>query len=203
MKKRMLLSTVLMTLVLLLAATTATFAWYQSTAGSFGLTSQAETGNLSVQNNSVSLGNVTVTVTWQAENTLPKNVNYTDVNGKSYYYAGQVDAAHKLEVADPVKTGEATFTLSLVGDVAELQAVSGTYVITFTASGEVKIANTADAAVKVGAEGSTATHEFTIGTAGTITEGQTGTIHFGFIGKDQVQTGAGGTIKATAVAAKQ
>ena len=200
MKKRMFLSTILMTLVLLLAVTTATFAWYKASSGSLTLTEQAPTGALYVKDNSVELGDVSVTVSWS--NQLPNDVNYTDTTGKSYYYAGKVDADHKLEVANPKATSTVGFTLTLVGDTASLQALSGTYVITFTASGELKIGVTEEAAIAVDTAGSTATHEFTIGNAGTITEGASGSIIFGFIGKDVLQTGAGGRISATTVAPK-
>ena len=199
MKKRMFLSTVLMTLVLLLAVTTATFAWYQATAGQVSLKEQTPTGTLSVENNAVDAGNIQVVVTWTTD-PLPSNVNYTDQSGKSFYYNGVVDEDHKVEVANPVVTSTVAFSLALEGDELDKKAAAGTYTITFTATGEVKIGNSAAEAQAVTTEGSTATHTFTIGADGTITVGSTGTVHFGFIGKDEVQNGDGGTIKASSVA---
>lgn len=197
MKKRMFLSTILMTLVLLVALTTATFAWYQASAGDYALTENAATGKLNVADNSLAAGKVTVTVTWGEKSS---NVNYTDTNGDSYYYNGLVDEAHKVKVASPVATGTAAFTLSLVGNDLDKKAAAGTYTITFTADGEVKIGNSVSAAIAISNSGSTATHTFTIDSNGNISVGSQGSVIFGFMGTDAKQEGASGSITATALA---
>ena len=61
MKKRMFLSTILMTLVLLVALTTATFAWYTATAGKAGFGS-GDVAQITTSDKSYSIGNVTLNV---------------------------------------------------------------------------------------------------------------------------------------------
>lgn len=143
----------------------------------------------------MSLGDVYVKVTWGE---VSSDVNYTDKDGNSYYYAGTVDEAHKIDVTSTAtKTGTAAYTVSLCKEsdgtgtptTDELTAVAGAYTLTFTAEGEVKIGADAAACIAVNAAASTVTKSLTIASTG-ITAGGSGSIIFGFMGTNSEQSGS-------------
>ena len=140
MKKRMLLSTVLMTLVLLLAVTTATFAWYQAT--SQGISVSNNNTSVSTTDAKYQIGGVTFDVTWAAINDTCEEL--TDASGNVYYiYNGtkvlkSVDASAKygtavissIKLAASAKEGDPNYNLP-EGTIASL---AGNYEITVTAT---------------------------------------------------------------------
>ena len=171
-----------------------------------------DTGTLSVKNNSNELGDIYVNVAWGSDSNAGKVV-YTNDSGKTYYYNGVVDNAYRVGPLTPNGTTELasstigfTITLSANADGTgtptsdDFIAAAGTYTLTFTATREVKIGSDAATAIAVTSEGSTFEHTLTFNSSGTITAGETGTIHYGFMGIDDTQTGAGGTIEFTSVA---
>lgn len=93
MKKRMFLSTILMTLVLLVAVTTATFAWYQATAGSL-TANDTDESSISTAVNPYESGAFTVTVEFGATTGTPI---LTNADGETYYYAGAVTGSEVLD----------------------------------------------------------------------------------------------------------
>ena len=176
------------------AGAVSTFAWFKTTDNAVQAITN-KTGQLTVDDNSDSLGDVYVKVTWGA---VDDDVNYTDKDGNSYYYAGTVGESYKVDVTSSAKkTGTAAFTVSLAKNsdgtgtptTPELQAVAGTHVLTFTAEGEVKIGANAAAAIAVESAGSTVTHSITIASSG-ITAGASGSVVFGFMGTNTEQSGS-------------
>lgn len=128
MKKRMFLSTILMTLVLLVAVTTATFAWYTATTKGATVVS-TDTSSIKSATQTVDLGAITATITLKDAS---NNVKLTDVRGHSYYYAGDptVEAnKKKLSLtqatwADRYGSVEVTITLSVEANVDLAEAVA-------------------------------------------------------------------------------
>ena len=152
MKKRMFLSTILMTLVLLLAVTTATFAWYKAEQGNVDLTS-TDTASLTANTTTVTLGAVTFTVEFGSvtEGTKPTYTSdafagtaLTDGAGVSKYWTGS--AAVPYEATNKVGVAKATVTAS-VAEGENLSAAlvnlygSGktTVVLTIKAGGQVTV----------------------------------------------------------------
>ena len=151
MKKRMLLSTVLMTLVLLLAATTATFAWYQATQGA-ALNNVSSTETIDSASSSIAVGNYYVKVDLTADIAA---VELSDKAGKTYVVS---NGALALATAGTTKrqlsstASDYTVTVSeteggaaLTGDAlkAALAAIGeGTYVVNGTAGGYLRLTTT-------------------------------------------------------------
>lgn len=109
MKKRMFLSTILMTLVLVVALTTATFAWYQATAGQVGY-GDADTATINTAANSYATGDFTVSVEFGVPSGAPV---LTDSLGKTYYYAGEVSGAEILDGSAGPKSGSVVITVKV------------------------------------------------------------------------------------------
>lgn len=109
MKKRMFLSTILMTLVLVVALTTATFAWYQATAGTVGYGS-ADDATISTAANSYASGDFTVNVEFGVPSGAPV---LTNTLGQTYYYAGEVSGAEILDGTAGPKSGSVAFTVTV------------------------------------------------------------------------------------------
>lgn len=111
MKKRMFLSTILMTLVLLLAVTTATFAWYQAQAGSVAYTNNTDSDNsLKTVANSYVTGSFEVTVELGTPSGAPV---LTNADGETYYYAGAVNGAEIKDTDAGAKSGSCAFTVKV------------------------------------------------------------------------------------------
>ena len=123
MKKRMFLSTILMTLVLLLAVTTATFAWYQAQAGNVGYGSAPEQ-SVTTAANGYNAGGFQVNV---AFGELGANAPVlTDASGKTYYYAGDKDGAEILDSSAAPKSNTVAFTVTVTytGDITDDDALA-------------------------------------------------------------------------------
>ena len=111
MKKRMLLSTVLMTLVLLLAATTATFAWYTAGGQTSLVANATDSESISTAVNEYNMsGTFTVTVEFATPDGAPV---LTDTLGKTYYYAGAVTGAEIPDNGAAPKSGSCAFTVKV------------------------------------------------------------------------------------------
>ena len=145
MKKRMFLSTILMTLVLLVALTTATFAWYTvSSSGSASLAATSE--DLVTVKGSYTAGAVTLV----GDITTSDSVALTDENGVSWVIAnGNLVKAQNDAELD--KIGTATLSISwpeLTGTaeekLAQKLAYAGTYTVTISGD-RVKLSKTNDA----------------------------------------------------------
>ena len=96
MKKRMFLSTILMTLVLLLAVTTATFAWYSAATGAGHSEEGAAVNTITTATNDFSAGSVKFTASLTEVSGTP---HLTDLSGKTYYYAGATKDSAKVEAS--------------------------------------------------------------------------------------------------------
>lgn len=110
MKKRMFLTTILMTLVLLVAVTTATFAWYQAQASSVAYTNPNDEQALNTAVNGYASGSFEVTVEFGAVSGAPV---LTDAEGKTYYYAGSVEGSEILDSTAGPKSGSVAFTVKV------------------------------------------------------------------------------------------
>lgn len=97
MKKRMFLSTILMTLVLLVAVTTATFAWYVVQPGSAGYGSPDSSSIKTTATNGVSVGGVTFSIEFIDE--ASETLVLTDNSGLTGYMAG-IKPVTGLEIPD-------------------------------------------------------------------------------------------------------
>lgn len=86
MKKRMFLTTILMTLVLLVAVTTATFAWYSVEAAGHS-TANATNNTITTAENDYAAGSVK----FSAQLGTPSNlaVQLSDKDGKTFYWLGE------------------------------------------------------------------------------------------------------------------
>ena len=153
MKKRMFLSTILMTLVLLLAVTTATFAWYQA-SGAQATPSYQSAAAISTGANTFGEGSFDVKISVNAAAT---NLAFTDENGLTAYYLA--DGTTLVEnVAIPVEQvaqadGTVTITITYTGaleDDADILAAwtqlsKSKIAFDLVASNDVKLAKTGNA----------------------------------------------------------
>lgn len=104
MKKRMFLSTILMTLVLLLAVTTATFAWYQAQAASAQKRSDEVAVNTA--DNGYAAGGILFTVDVAA---VSEKLALSDNNGDTWYYVG---SSKVKDTTNPTDMAEVTVTVT-------------------------------------------------------------------------------------------
>ena len=143
MKKRMFLSTILMTLVLLVAVTTATFAWYSAAQGAANLTS-SDQASVAAKTETVELGSVTFTVSFDGVTDAFDGVDLTDESGKSYYWTGSKSVEYTA--AKAYGTASATVTASvaegedLEDALVNLVGAGKTVTLVITASGQVIVA---------------------------------------------------------------
>lgn len=145
MKKRMFLTTILMTLVLLVAVTTATFAWYSASQGDANLASTDE-ATVAAKTETVQLGALTFTVEFVGVDDEFAGVDLTDNQGKSYYWTGSEPVEY--QAAKDHGTAQVKVTASVAdGDdlAAALQNLKGsgkTVTLVITAEGYVIVAET-------------------------------------------------------------
>ena len=158
MKKRLLITSALMTAVLGASLATGTYAWYQVSAGftATATTTVATAGN-------AALGEKALTASWSTIDAL----NLTDTEGNCKVWNGQavVDANDDA----PVKADVCTLTLS----GTDLAGYAGTYTVTIRATDQVRISTGELVNGAVGA--------YTAGTGvvvGTITISNTGVISY-------------------------
>lgn len=195
MKKRMFLSTILMTLVLLLAVTTATFAWYE-------VSSTGKTANLSTPDATVTTVGGTfeaAAVTLNGSLVVEPSVALTKASdGKSYVLVnGQNVVAQNDGTIN--KVGLATLSILWPSDVTSLPVAdanaiyatfAGEYVVTISGT-DLRFFNIADpeaaepTAVEVAAPSIQLT--VTLNADGTIDIEDSGEFYFAVTGKDGVQ----------------
>ena len=116
MKKRMFLSTILMTLVLLLAVTTATFAWYTVGAAADAQGVEDTDTSITTAANNYSAGGVTFTAVLGTPS--KSAVQLSDDNGQTFYYLA--DGTTKVE--DKSSTLDSKYGLITVSIEAALKA---------------------------------------------------------------------------------
>ena len=149
MKKRMFLSTFLMTLVLLLAVTTATFAWYTASVAGEAAGPEAIRQDIGTADNTYNSGDLTFTVTFGTEDL--SGIIPTDSVGDVYYipyegasYDEWIKDTNASSSEERCKVVKVTLTVSGgTGDVtldALLEAISKeTYTVTVTPGENVKV----------------------------------------------------------------
>ena len=200
MKKRLLISSVLMSAVLACALGTGTYAWYQ--AGSAGIASGTHTNaEIGTTDNSVSIDAITFTVTATPVN---NEIAYTDVNGKSWYYNGTIANENKVDVtATSVLNTKVNLTVDakLDGNTptdGQLGAVAGTYSFTVKADSNSRIAEDVGNVYKAESIGATINVDLVVLANGdyslTVTE-----FYASVVGLDEKQTGTDVVITVGAI----
>lgn len=181
MKKRMLLSTVLMTLVLLLAATTATFAWYQASASgeiSGGTTNQS----ITTSGNTYEIGALQVKVAFSnasLDNLGPVgsdgSVQFTTADGGNIKFNNHADQ----ELYDVLGSVEWSLVVTLDEETAtksDLQAYAGTEFTIVIDGTMLKLADSAPADGYV-ANDSTLSYTVKIAADGSLTGTTSGKVY--------------------------
>lgn len=179
MKKRMFLSTILMTLVLLLAVTTATFAWYsasQATATLKGIdATQVQAGE-----DSYTLDGLTISAEFDGTDYADgkfADVELTDVNFDTYFLQNgtlvkvtdkQTKAFGTAKVVVTVKLGETVIAVN-GAENDSLARYAGTYTVTVTGGGLVRVRNIAPEKSENGAAAVVTSFTITISDAGKLT----------------------------------
>ena len=154
MKKRMFLSTILMTLVLLMAVVTATFAWY--TASTDSVSAGSVTDHAMSTNKSVSVGAITIDMTVSAE---AVKLSATDGTTKAWSQDGTYLISENIAVGDLAQYYSAvTVTVTKIYlteddsktalNAEALKAYAGTYNFKVTADGQAKLADAAPTTVE-------------------------------------------------------
>ena len=186
MKKRMFLTTVLMTLVLLVAVTTATFAWYTASSGNAELGQHTVT--VDTADDTISIGNVKLNI---ALSNVSTDVGPSDKalgsEGKVIFVVGNaqrvVEAPYELEgtatwkiTAEMAKTVvDGNVTEWEEADAAALASIAGDYTITFTAENARIAAATGAVALEDSVQSYTVS--INVSTAGVISV-TSGTLYF-------------------------
>lgn len=130
MKKRLLISSVLMSAVLACALGTGTYAWYEATTkGEASVTSSS--ADISTKANNYSVDGVTFALTL----TNSGAPDLVDSNGDTYFWTTEAHdiSSPKLEVENNTKYG--TLTLSVLADTTDTNVLAnaeGEYTITIT-----------------------------------------------------------------------
>ena len=155
MKKRLLISSVLMSAVLACALGTGTYAWYQATDAGKTIAAAAKSGNIGTYTKEYSAGGgFTIT---PVIGSVANDIALTDTEGKTYYYVG---SALKEDTAQDLKKSASTsvgFTISFDGDLTDAQVNAawialGVTEITLTVEGSdrIKVADDQTTAEKTG-----------------------------------------------------
>lgn len=159
MKKRMFLSTILMTLVLLVAVTTATFAWYTASSSVAAKQTQDQMNSITAASNEYGVsGNVTFALQFGGTdyNSTPTESYNSKVLsnrfGKTYYYVGSVKTEDTSStIASKVGTG--TVTITTAATQQQLQALANgatvKYQIKLVAGGQMVVDTTTTSAAGV------------------------------------------------------
>lgn len=197
MKKRLFITSALMTVVLGASLATGTYAWYQVSAG-----------GVSLANNSGTITTGTDTtfeaVELSAEFSQIDKLALTDSNGKSYVYVNGVknDVTGTTEMP---KFDEVKLTLS--GSGVDWATIAGNYTVTVTTEAPVRLSLTPES---VYAGTTSVTYDVTIDANGlklTSAEGAGSssldlTFYVSVAGAEEVETNVGGSVTAS-IAAKQ
>ena len=124
MKKRMFLTTVLMTLVLLLAVTTATFAWYQATAGQTTVT--GDSFQITTSDKTLQLGAVEIKLEFGEPSSTEKGYGPVSATGEVKFNSSEEDngdIVSSIAKAPYDVMGNVTYTISASGAGMDAVAV--------------------------------------------------------------------------------
>lgn len=188
MKKRMFLSTILMTLVLVVALTTATFAWYQATTGDATL--EGDSVEIATSSETYTIGDITFKLTLTDTSADP--VGPTDQDGDNYVMInGQ---AQLIDTALYAKSGTISWSVEATvaqGDLTLAEALASlegaTYTVTLSGT-DVRLAANGEAAIAA-ANGASTTVTFSVASGALV--GASGTVAYAV---DSTWTTAGGNI---------
>ena len=180
MKKRMFLSTILMTLVLLVALTTATFAWYSASGQASATLNGIDATQVQAAEDSYSLEALTISAkfagTDYAEGKFA-DVDLTDVNGQTYFLQNGTlvnvsDQATKwngsASVVVSIKLGSEEIAVN-DGENDSLARYAGTYTVTVSGAGLVRVRNSAPEKEENGADAAATSFTITISDKGVVT----------------------------------
>lgn len=156
MKKRLLITSALMTAVLGASLATGTYAWYQAAAGQATYT-PATSGNIGTVANGYTTGSFTVSASISEPST---KVALTDTNGDTYYYLQDGTTKVLDESGSLVKSASVSVNISITYTAdgltdAEIAAAWAALNIdeisvSVTSTGKVKLGTTAEKAEKAG-----------------------------------------------------
>lgn len=113
MKKRMFLTTILMTLVLLVAVTTATFAWYSASQGAAAQKVVDDKVEVNTADNSYAQSGLKFTVVLSAPSAT--GLDLTNNKGETWYYVGTKLVQDKAQDLVPYGSFTVTVKVELVG----------------------------------------------------------------------------------------
>lgn len=169
MKKRLLITSALMTAVLGASLATGTYAWYAATAGGVDYSQADNEVVTALQNYSAS--DISLSGAWGE---LEEDVALSDAAGVSKHISG----GNLVTDAGANVFGVTTFTVTSASNVNDLAAVSGAYKVTVTAYGQVRLLKDDGTAGAVTANEETS-HEYTFyitqtGTLSTVSAADTG-----------------------------
>lgn len=199
MKKRLLITSALMTAVLGASLATGTYAWYSATEGTF-VKGAMGSETISTVDNAYSVGDITLNVVFADPS---GEVKLSDTDGYSYVWVGGVKTKD-TSVAQNDASMYGTIGVSITATTTrgnatadELKAIKGTYNLTVTASGQAKISLESGAAAIAATKGNTATIVVTISDAGAISLDKS-TIYFAMQGDEAKTDGSeAGSVTAT------
>lgn len=171
MKKRLLITSALMTAVLGASLATGTYAWYQVTADS-SATATEVSATVGVLAPDVSIGALEFTITiggadYNAGAGKLASVDLTDNEGASKYY---VTNSQIPEYSAQKASGSFTVTISdNAANAVERSAYAATYTFNIQASGNLRIAEDQENVYKDAAKAALLTVTYTINADGTVT----------------------------------
>jgi len=208
MKKRLFISSILMTLVLLVAITTATFAWYSAASGA-GAVSSSTTGTLTAEGSAGTLGSLEFEFSFAGTGTSSaiKPVELTDDSGDTYVLNSSGTPMLATNQAELFKVETLTVTLTGIEYAGETVASAnwgdyqGTYTITLKASGKAKLAKT-EAAAKTASLEAEVSFTVIIASNGTVTYGTGDNLNVVYFGMDGTGSGNNAHISG-AIAVKE
>ena len=204
MKKRLLISSVLMSAVLACALGTGTYAWYTASGGSESYT-PATSGQIGTYTGDYSTEGFVIAATIGA---MADDIVLTDNNGLTWYYVGDTlkqDTTENLKTTASTNVG-VTITYSGEGltdaevkaawEVLDIDSIT----LTVSKTERIKIADDAATAAKTGEDVSFNLNVSDISfSSGVYTNANVGTVHYGVSGltEEEVENNSVGTISVT------
>lgn len=205
MKKRLLISSVLMSAVLACALGTGTYAWYSATGEKTVSYSAATPGQIGTVENKYVNGSFAVAAVLGSPS---KTVALTDTSGKTHYYVGETLLEDKtVTEAEKYGTISVGITITYDGELTEATDIKAAWEeyavtsikVTVEKTGEVKIGSSAELAYKAGEASVVKTFDvaditFTDGVHTSLTQD----VYYAVAGANVTSQSANvGTIKAT------
>ena len=171
MKKRLLITSALMTAVLGASLATGTYAWYSATSGSVDLTAN-DSATVSAQDTYASFGNLVFSL--DLEVVEGEKIDLTDALGKTYVMT-TATTKQEVDAAKPVSSLcklTVTYNSDVIDTADKLAAYAGTYTVTLATSDYVKVAKDENGA-KTAPAGADLTMTVTISSAGVVSYSET------------------------------